>query len=292
MADKIKQVQFQNRANPKSFLEILHLEDLLVRELDHDISKSHIIKFFMILVITDGSGYHTVDFTDYKYDKGSVLLIRKDQLQRFFKSDGAKGFVIVFTEDFIISHLNERQASKSIQLFNEVLSNPKIDLKEHPEVFENLLNLIHQAQKESLLTDEFSQGISRSIMHIIITKLFRLKSMETNDDSEKKHLSNFLKFQQKVEENCFAERKVGYYANHLGITTKTLNNIVQSVVRKSAKTFIDDITIVKIKRLLLGTNMSIKEIAYSAGFDETSNFFRYFKKYTGSTPEAFRLAHQ
>jgi AraC-like DNA-binding protein len=39
---------------------------------------------------------------------------------------------------------------------------------------------------------------------------------------------------------------------------------------------------------LRGTEKSVKEIAYILGFQESSNFSRVFKKWTGLTPLDFR----
>lgn len=42
------------------------------------------------------------------------------------------------------------------------------------------------------------------------------------------------------------------------------------------------------QRLLSGTELSIKEIAYSLGYKSTEHFFSIFKKHTGCTPTAYR----
>ena len=85
-------------------------------------------------------------------------------------------------------------------------------------------------------------------------------------------MSQFLAFQQLVEEECFKSRKVQYYAQKLGVSSRTLNNIVNEVIHDSAKAFIDERTIMQMKRLLISTNHSIKEVAYMAGFSDPTNF--------------------
>lgn len=292
MKESIKQIKFDNKTNPKSFFDVVRIEELLARDLNHDIGKNHIVNFFVIFVVTEGDGYHTIDFVDYKYQKGTILFIRKDQIQKFFRSTNVKGFLLVFTEEFIIGHLNKLEASKSLQLFNELLSFPKIELDTNDSVFTDFIILVSHCEEEYHVKDEYSIGITRSVLHIVITKLFRIKSQLGQLSNKKKYLVEFLAFQEMVEKNCFKEKKVSYYAHEMGFSTKTLNNIVQSVVNKSAKTFIDEIAIMQIKRLLIGTNNPIKEIAYTSGFEDTSNFFRYFKKFVGSSPEVFRTAHQ
>lgn len=290
--EKIKHIKFDNKTNPRSYFEVVRVEELVNRKLDHDIYKNHIVEFFIMFFIIDGEGSHTIDFTDYKYQKGTVLLVRKDQIHKFFKSPNVKGFLLIFTEEFIVSHLNKLEALKSLQLFNEVLSFPKIELEANGRNFHDVITLAKHIESESKLKDEYSLGITRSALHIMITKLFRIKSKNGELYGKKKYLTEFLSFQSMVEKDCFNSKKVLDYASKMNLSTKTLNNIVQAVVNKSAKTFIDEIAIMQIKRLLISTELSIKEIAYTAGFNDPTNFFKYFKKYVGSSPEVFRQAHQ
>jgi len=291
MRQDIRNITFHNKTNPKSHFEVVQIEELLSRDLDHDIGKNHIVRFYIIFFVTEGEGYHTIDFIDYEYKKGTILLVRKDQVHNFFRSTNVKGYLLVFTEEFIASHMNQMEALKSLQLFNELLSLPKIELESRKEEFYSFVTLIKHIEEEYKFKDEYSLGIIRSVLHIIITKLFRIKSDGGHFIEKKKYLAEFLEFQGLVEKKCFDSKKVKDYAQMMGCSTKTLNNIVQTIANKSAKTFIDEITIKKIKRLLISTNQTIKEIAYTSGFDDPTNFFKYFKKYIGSSPETFRRAH-
>lgn len=290
MKKHLPEIDFDNQENPKSYFDIVKIEDLLQRDLDHDIGKNHLVKFFIIFFVYEGEGYHTIDFTDYNYKEGTVLLIRKDQIHKFFRSPNVKGYLLVFTEEFIISHLNRMEALKSMQLFNDSLSFPKIEFQDK-EAFSDFTVLIKHMESEYYAKDNFSIGITRSVLHIVITKLFRIKAKAGYFIEDKKYMSQFLAFQKLVEEDCFTSRKVQYYAKKLGVSTKTLNNIANEVVNSSAKTFIDERTIMQIKRLLISTHHSIKEIAYMAGFSDPTNFYKYFKKFSGNSPEVFRQAH-
>ncbi len=286
----IKRIFFENQTLPTSHFDIVRIEDLLQRDMDHDPTKPHIVNFHILMIITSGQGFHTIDFTDYKFSRGMVLTIRKDQVHRFFRTGDTRGFLIIFTEDFILSFLNDDQTIKSFQLFNEVLGSPKILLDESG--FLNLNLLVDYIENEyRTIKDEYSSGILRSFLHIILTKLYRYKSHENATILGKKYLQDFVAFQTLVEQNCFRTKKVIDYAEELGFSTKKLNMIVQGIAHKPAKIFIDEILILQIKRLLINSQYSIKEIAYMAGFDEPTNLFKFFKRYTDSTPESFRQAY-
>lgn len=287
MNQDLKEINFENKNNPKSYFDIVKIEDLLSRDLDHDISENHLVKFYIIFFVYEGEGHHTIDFTKYDYAKGSVLLIRKDQIQQFHRSTNVKGYLLVFTEEFIISHLNKMEAQKTMQLFNDSLGFAKIELKDS-ETLSDFTVLLKHLESEYNISDNFSIGITRSVLHIVITKLFRIKAKNGQFVEWKKYMSQFLEFQKLVERDCFKSKKVLYYAENMGVSTKTLNNIVKNVVNSSAKTFIDEKAIMQIKRLLISTEESIKEIAYQTGFSDPTNFYKYFKKFAKTSPEAFR----
>lgn len=43
----------------------------------------------------------------------------------------------------------------------------------------------------------------------------------------------------------------------------------------------------KSKELLMGTEMSVTEVAYAAGFSDSSYFIQCFRKYEGITPREY-----
>ena len=291
MKRQLPEIKFKNQENPGSYFDIVKIEELLQKDLDHNISKNHLIKFYIILFIYEGQGYHTIDFIDYSYKKGTVLMVRKGQIHSFFRSPTVKGYILVFTEEYIISHLNRVESLKALQLFNDSLSFPKIEFNNKDE-FADFITFVKHLEFEYNIKDDFSVTITRSVLHIMITKLFRIKAKKGHVVERKKYMSQFLAFQKLVEEDCFKSKKVQYYAQKLGFSSKKLNIIVNNVISgTSAKAFIDERTIMQIKRLLISTDLTINEIAYTVGFSDPTNFYKYFKKFTGIPPDTFRKTH-
>ena len=257
------------------------------KELDHDLTIIHRVEFYHIFIVIDGEGSHKIDFTDYSFKKGTLFTVRKNQLHQFSKDYNANGYLLIFTEDFLISHFNEIEVSKSIQLFNNHLSMPKVELSKNE--FDDILLLVERIKTEYIDTyDDFSGGIIRSALHMIITKLFRLKTKNSKQLLQKRYFNEFIKFQNLIEENFTTTKKVIEFASMMNCSTKTLNNICNDIIGKSAKTVIDEVIITQIKRLLISTKLSITEIAYQVGFEEPSNLYKYFKKHSRTTPELFR----
>ncbi|WP_299889899.1 helix-turn-helix domain-containing protein [uncultured Lacinutrix sp.] len=284
-----KHIKFQNQQNTRAHFDIVKLEELYQRtDLDHSIEAHHKVEFYILLFIEKGNGFHAIDFTDYKCSKGTLLTIRKDQIHKFFKSQKLKGSLLLFTNEFLVSYLEKIEAQKTMLLFNEQLGVPKIQLSDSE--FKNIQQIIKRINDEYFsVNDGHSLSIIRSELHILITKLFRIKSEGKQFNFEKKYLNEFIEFQRLVEKNVNKTLKIKDFASLMGVSTKTINTITKNIVNKSAKQFVDEISTKQIKRLLLNTNLSIKEIAYKSGFEETTNFYKYFKRQTETTPEQFRI---
>lgn len=83
-------------------------------------------------------------------------------------------------------------------------------------------------------------------------------------------------------------RSVKFYAELLAISSKKLNNITKYYCGKTAKEFIEARIISDSKKLLLETPDTVKHISYTMGFTEPTNFNKFFKKLTNTTPMQFR----
>lgn len=288
MTIELDHIQFKNQNNPQSGFDLLSLQDLFSRsDLDTPIDTLHLVEFYIIIFIQDGFGKHTIDFTEYDCQKGTILTIRKGQIHRFHISSTLNGVMLLFTDDFLVSYLEHLEAQRTLQLFNEQLSQPNLTITSDNYIdIEEIINKI--SLEYHSVQDYYSLGIIRSRLHIFLTLLFRIKYKSHNTLQNRKYLNEFIDFQNLVELHVKKTRKVLDYSKMLGISTKTLNTISKAIVNESAKNFIDDIGVKQIKRLLINTDLQINEIAYESGFDDTTNFYKYFKRLVKITPEQFR----
>lgn len=287
MTSEIKEIRFQQNQGTQSFFDIISLTDLLtMKPADHSQFENHRLTFFVLLCITEGSGKHTVNFIEYPYEKGTIFAIGSDNIHKFHPAS-AKGHLLVFTEDFVIQYLSKKNASRIFQLFNDQLASPKqqlaIDSFTQVEVNINAIR-----QEYFKIKDDFSSEVIRSLLQIIFTQLLRIKSDEHEVFKQTKYLTQFLQFQELIEQHANQHHDVTFYADLLCITPRTLNNITHSIVAKSAKGVINDILITKVKRSLINTHQSATQIAYEIGFYEASHLFKFFKKHTGFSPKKFR----
>jgi len=291
MKEQFKEINFVSNSSSGFQFECINYQDLLKKKpTDHSQFEFHKVSFYGIFLCTHNSGDYNINFKDHNFKKGTLFTLRKDNVHKFYRNN-AKGLLLVFTDNFVLSYSNQLEASKTFLLFNEMLASPKLQLNETE--FKEVTTLIKLIQDEyHAAKDDHSVSIIRNFVQVIIAKLFRIKLKGNVVFENQKYLSKFLNLQALVEKECFQNKTVTYYAKTLGVTPKTLNNITQSILNKSAKTFINEIVIIQSKRLIINSTDSLTEIAFQTGFDESTNFFKYFRKYAGLSPSEFRVSHQ
>lgn len=290
MKDTVKEIAFANSKSTRSHFDLVYLEKLLqLIPKDHSQFEHHKVSFYVLLILTEGTGIHSVNYKDFSFKKGTVFALREGTIHKFHKTN-AKGILLIFTSDFAVRFSDVEEKLRISQLFNEFLGSPKLQLDNTG--LAEIEGLILQIENEYLnIHDDQTAEIIRNLVQALVLKLYGIKSENHRNLLNDVYLSKFIKLQELIENQCFKNKKVTFYAQKMGVTSKTLNNITQHVIGKSAKSFIVEILIIKIKRLLVNERFSLTEVAYKAGFNEPTNFFKFFRKKTGRSPKEFRTSN-
>ncbi|MEM9361419.1 MAG: helix-turn-helix domain-containing protein [Bacteroidota bacterium] len=243
--------------------------------------RSHRINFFTLLLLVEGEMTHEVDFVAYKMLAGDCLFISKEQIHKFDKSPTYKGYCLIFTEEFLLKHLSLSAFSKISFLSNYHL-NPSLF-----KTFGDIDIFISALQREL----SFDLGVVKEDIVASMLTVFLLKAQLRTSHALKSYYGDygqFAKFQNLVTANYKDTRSAKYYATLLNIPYKQLNKLSRGFTRKTAKEYINNYIMLEAKRSLVATNMSVKEIAYECGFNEVTNFVKFFKRISGETPIRFR----
>lgn len=283
--NNIPNISFDSKIDQNNF-ELLNLTELFNR-LDsietHNPTLPHKIDFFAVLIVTKGSGTHQIDLQEYEITEGTVLKLAKGQVHAFQKSPNYEGYLFLFTEDFVMNYFLKSSINLISHLYNYHLTAPITSNKTGNTSF------IHELKIELDNPNKYAKNnIIAALLMLYLLRLERVSnSIETQQHKSKKY-DSFIQFKNLVESNYTQTRNVQDYANKMLISTKQLNQIVQEFTINTAKSFIDNYVILEAKRELVSTNKSIKEVAYSIGFDEVTNYTKFFKKKVHCTPKEFR----
>jgi len=272
--------------------EIITLKNLSEKqkEFPFDLQKHHRINHYNILVITTGLGFHYIDFVKHDFTRGSILFVATEQVQAFDFKPGNDGYLISFTENFLTDTIKRTEPLSSTWLYNYHLQSPKIQVKAVEQ--DHFFGITEKMYQEYHTKDAFAKDeIIQSLLNLLLLRSERIKRTEFSDPYKINYSNLFFKYKNLCEEKYAETRNVKQYAEELNISYKHLNNICKQCINKTAKQFIDDYIILESKRYLLSTNRHIKEISETTGFDESTNFVKYFKKHTNLSPEKFRKKH-
>jgi AraC family transcriptional regulator, regulatory protein of adaptative response / methylphosphotriester-DNA alkyltransferase methyltransferase len=123
-------------------------------------------------------------------------------------------------------------------------------------------------------------------MQETITKVLSARKKEITEDYLK-HLDAHILNLKEGKEDVALEIKD--FAAMLHVHPVHLSNTIKEVTGQSTCDLYEDRLLTAAKELILGTNMSIAQIARQLTYDP-SNFTKFFKQYTGTTPKKFRDA--
>ncbi|MFC6268134.1 AraC family transcriptional regulator [Frigoriflavimonas asaccharolytica] len=282
---KIPNIAFESSENTQSF-ELLDLAKLFARLptiVDHNPTQPHRVSFFALLIVTKGTGIHQVDLIDYQLKAGTVLKIAKGQVHAFQKNAEYEGFLLLFTEDFILNHFSQSSINIISHLYNYHITSPIFNEENENSIFIN--QLLSELKNENTYARE---NIIAALLNLYLLKLERQSNGAKLENSNPKHHTVFIQFKNLVEAKYAETRNVKDYADAMFVSTKYLNQVVKEFTINTAKTFIDDYVTLEIKRATVTTNKSFKEIAFETGFDEVTNFTKFFKKNVHLSPKEFR----
>lgn len=81
------------------------------------------------------------------------------------------------------------------------------------------------------------------------------------------------------------------FAKLLFIAPRHLTNTIKLTTGKSPCDIMEERMVVEAESLLLNTELPIADISFRFGYNDTTNFIKFFKGMTGITPLQFRKAH-
>lgn len=266
--------------------EILSLADLY-RDKRDIITRPHRTAFYHIIWFRKGNPMHLVDFSPVGIVDDTLLFMTKDTVQVYDDKDGIEGLSILFTDAFFYQTAADARFLKDSILFNDLLSVSTIQLNNQDTPFHELLHLMQNEVKQG--KDSFQPSILKNYLHSFLLQAERLRRNQDFQEVRKgPDFDYVILFRDLLEAGFNKNKQVSYYATQLNVTEKRLNLATAKVLGKTPKQMIDDRVMLEAKRLLAHTNDSIKGVGFILGFEEPTNFIKYFRKHSRQTPVEFR----
>lgn len=267
--------------------EIIDIKDLYDNAYDK-VTNPHRANFYHIIWFQSGITAHWIDFRPIEIKDNTLLFIERDVVHAFSKqTSDIIGKAILFTDHFFGKSETDAHFLETSILFNDLLTICLVDAQRHTPVFENLIQLMLDEFKND--ADYFQVDILRNYLHNFMLQAERVRKKQNFIEITKSiELNYVVEFKQLVNKKFKNEKRVSLFAEKLNISEKRLNKALSKILNKTAKEIIDERIVLEAKRLLTNTSLTIKEVAYELGYDEPTNFIKFFKKHEAITPTEFK----
>lgn len=230
------------------------------------------------------AGYNSIiPISQYKLSENLEYFYPFDEEKHLFNqlllndgkgvSDALKKFFDAFV------HRNDLAYTNIIYIYNQLLNSA---IK-----FFNDNNFSH-----SYILQEYSSRIKEDLdnntldeINSHITDLFA--GITQMNDREEKYVSQVIEY---IENHYKEDIDVNTLADELYISYSHLRKIFRENMGTSLTSFINKRRIKEAKILLKETDMTIYDMAINLGYNSDQTFTRFFKKYEGTTPGAYRSA--
>ncbi|WP_316736496.1 helix-turn-helix transcriptional regulator [Pedobacter aquatilis] len=256
--------------------------DLLYHEIvgERFIEKPHKHDFFLFMLFENGNGTHTIDFTEHQVAPFQLHMLFPEQIHKWDLKPNTRAQQIMMSKGIF-----ETLASSlrfSIILYQ---NHPVINLSE--TTFKKMLYEFKQV--EAILAEgNIIWEIIEARIKLIALMISQQAETLFDDTTIFKTNPILVKYLSLIEAHFKTEKLVSFYAEQLNISANYLNILCKRNLNASATSLIHERLILEMKRMLLTTEKPIKSIAFELSFFDVPYFSKFFKKYTGVTPNKFR----
>jgi AraC-like DNA-binding protein len=269
-------------------IEFSYLE--MTDECDEFLSKSdkHVIHrddYYLFLFLEVATAVFVIDFEEIQLHERAVFYVRPGQVHFASSFHKAKGWALAI--DSILVDDGFKNTFNGQFLTQETIT---LDVSTSARIGETA-RLLHAAiQAEQAEPTAFGNKIILNLANVFIGIIAGHYANRQENFRRNKSRSMLItdQFKELLSENYKTIKSPIQYAQKLNYSLSHLNESVKKDTGFPVSYWIHQQIILEAKRLLYYTDMDVKEIAFSLGYEDYAYFSRLFAKTAGVPPNIFR----
>jgi len=233
-----------------------------------------------------GSAKATINITKYEFNQNDALMLEPGSflLIHEFSEDALVDYIL-----FSSAFLDKNSFYSRMSLEAMQLQSPVLQLNEdHADLVQSIYTTLNKATncRPSALNEE-------KMVHVFnILQLGYAEIGHEQEDVQKQAIDRatmiYQAFSRLVLRHYRDWHRVSQYASAMHITLPHLCATIKHTSGRKASDIIDEAILTDAKAQLKLSDLQVKEIAMSLGFENETFFYRYFKAHTGMTPKIYR----
>lgn len=269
--------------------ELLQGEYLRITQFHQDLHDLSVVPHrhdhYEMILVTAGSGTHSINFKSYEIRPDRLYFIHKGQVH-LIEPYHRDGFLIMFGDELINRFFQIHRHENEYGLLDSYTQHPYIELNE--SLKRAFLFIISELRRQL----DMPRPDVNIMLHYVSVLLLQankeqiVQHQKTPVSIQNRHLFHTLK--EHLEKDFTRQHAAAFYAQALNCDIKKINRISRDMTGNTVFELIQERLLTEAKIRLQTSGSSIKEISYELGFNDPSFFGRFFKKQTGQTPAQFR----
>ncbi|RAI99709.1 AraC-like DNA-binding protein [Chitinophaga skermanii] len=229
--------------------------------------------------IQQGTGSLMVDMQNIPLKPYQVYSLSAGQLRKASFSNDVSGFYISLSPELFYLLANEtNSAFLSAQCIGiQQVTSVQLDEETIDETGEVLRKIEREYVNNGTHRLEIIKGLFRIFLLYVAGKYVQPEQQELQN----KDAQLVKEFMMLLRKQFKQKRLVLDYAKELCVTPNYLNRVVKKVSGFTASHHIQQYIILEAKRRASHSQSSMKEIAYTLGFNDNAHFSKFFKNNTG-----------
>jgi AraC family transcriptional regulator, transcriptional activator of pobA len=242
---------------------------------------------FTIILVLKGEGQKQIGTLEVPIKSRTLMIVPAHTLSSTIYNENVTGYHLSFNLDFFLQENLPRYRLLQLNLFKQKVVPfayvSSLTGKQLAQIFEDILDEKAHYRKNK------QELISLKILELILICDRQLKTEKEQDKDYNQPL--MIRYMELIQQHYNTQHSTSYYAKMLHVHPNSLNAASKRHLGQSAKELITAKLLSEAKYLVQLTALSVKEIAYELGFQSPSNFFRFFKRYSGYSPAAYRIKY-
>ncbi len=246
---------------------------------------------YQVIWLKKGKVKVTLSSTSKELTVNDCLFLGKNEMFRLTADAPYELHYIQFTEAFYCLTKKDRIFLENCFIFNNSQSLHLLHIEHfYLQYVQRYLVQLKQISRQPYTEFNFLMArntIQRILLFALSMDIQKFESYDTT------HLDPFLqdqiyRFNILVRKHIATQRSVQFYADQLQVDSFLLKDLCKKVYGITAKKILSIACINEAKIFLKHTPLSIKEVAGTLHFADSSAFVRFFKKGAGMSPAQYR----
>ena len=232
---------------------------------------------FEIYYLEDGECRYFIDNKSYDVKQGDLILVPEGVIHHTSYRDGIHSRKLLYCSRSLIPPAVTKKLSSMLYLYrNESIS------REIKAIFDDI-------EKESALSDSFSEGVIEAKVELLFFLLARNENTCSALSEGNEYVISAVEY---VRKNFQRDVKLCDLAKEISVSPEHLSRVFK---KETGFGFCEYLTLIRLKNaeelLINCPSMSVSDVAFRCGFNDSNYFCEKFKRSYGASPLKYRKAH-